>query len=91
VQGEGGLHAAPVAAFAPLVRFELFRIVSNCFESFRIPTHAVGHALQVVAVCQQRELLNNHATLRGSAVLALCKLMAVDAAFCEAQLQVRVR
>ena len=51
----------------------------------------MGHALQVVAVCQQRELLNNHATLRGSAVLALCKLMAVDAAFCEAQLQVRVR
>jgi len=48
VQGEGeGMHAAPVAAFAPLV----------------------------VAVCQQRELLSAHPTLRSSAVLALCKLM----------------
>jgi hypothetical protein len=28
------------------VRFELFRIVLNCFELIRIPTHAVGHALQ---------------------------------------------
>jgi hypothetical protein len=48
VQGEGdGMHAAPVAAFAPLV----------------------------VAVCQQRELLSAHPTLRSCAVLALCKLM----------------
>jgi hypothetical protein len=30
-----------------------FRIVSNCFELFRIPSHAVGHALQRRGGCRR--------------------------------------
>eukprot|EP00976_Prorocentrum_cordatum_P049384 996937-Prorocentrum_minimum.AAC.1 len=49
---------------------------------------AAAFAPLVEAVCSRRELLHQFPGLRSSAVLALCKLMAIDAAFCERNLQV---
>lgn len=41
----------------------------------------------VAAVCASPALLSVHPALRASALLALSKLMAVDAAFCEQNMQ----
>lgn len=45
------------------------------------------YARLVSAICHHRSLLGSAPALRGSALLALCKLMAVDPAYCDANLQ----
>ena len=50
--------------------------------SVSVCMHAASNALRL-----RRRLRDASATLRASALLALCKLMCLDAAFCDTNLQ----
>jgi hypothetical protein len=54
-----------------------------------VKVHGFGHARASTCecLCVRSGLMAAHASLRASALLALTKLMAIDAAFCDANLR----
>lgn len=57
-------------------------IIRGKFSSSLVAAYAPA----VVAICSRPAVLGAHPLLRGAAIAALCRLCAVDAAFCEKNL-----